>query len=66
MLTIDGESLTVEEVVRVARAGEPVKLSRVASRRIGASRAALVRIVEPEFEYVARADHSHPRGRKLR
>jgi len=46
LLTIDGESLTVEEVVRVARAGEPVTLSRVALRRISASRAALVRIVE--------------------
>jgi len=46
LLTIDGESLTVEEVVRVARAGEPVTLSRVALRRIEASRAALLRIVE--------------------
>ena len=46
MLTIDGESLTVEEVVRVARTGEPVTLSRVARRRIEASRAALIRIVE--------------------
>jgi len=46
LLTIDGESLTVEEVVRVARTGEPVTLSRVARRRIEASRAALIRIVE--------------------
>jgi len=46
LLTIDGESLTVEEVVRVARTGEPVTLSRVARRRIEASREALVRIVE--------------------
>src|SRR3989449_345866 len=46
LLTIEGEALRVEEVVRVARAGEPVTLSRVALRRISASRAALVRIVE--------------------
>jgi len=46
LLTIDGESLTVEEVVRVAHTGEPVTLSRVARRRIEASRAALIRIVE--------------------
>ena len=45
MLTIDGESLTVEEVVRVARGREPVRLSRTAVRRVQASRQALERIV---------------------
>jgi len=46
LLTIDGDSLTVEEVARVARAGEPVRLARTALRRVEASRDALVRIVK--------------------
>ena len=46
MLAIDGESLTVEEVVRVARAGEPVKLSRLGLRRVQECHAVLRRIVE--------------------
>src|SRR4030067_1528311 len=45
LLTIDGDSLTVEEGARVARAGEPVRLARTALRRVEASRDALVRIV---------------------
>ena len=45
MLAIDGESLTVEEVVRVARGGEPVKLSHLALTRVEAGHAALLRIV---------------------
>jgi len=46
VLAIDGESLTVEEVVRVARAFEPVRLGQRAIPRIEASRAALLRIVK--------------------
>ena len=46
MLAIDGESLTVEEVVRVARGEEPVRLTARATQRIDASREALVRIVK--------------------
>lgn len=46
MLTIDGDSLTVEEVARVARAGEPVRLARTALRRVEDSRDTLVRIVK--------------------
>src|SRR2546425_347021 len=45
LLAIDGESLTVEEVVRVARGGEPVKLSHLALTRVEAGHAALLRIV---------------------
>ncbi|TMK29146.1 MAG: histidine ammonia-lyase [Actinobacteria bacterium] len=45
LLAIDGESLTVEEVVRVARGGEPVKLSHLATKRVEACHAALLRIV---------------------
>jgi len=45
LLAIDGESLTVEEVVRVARDGEPVKLSHPAIKRVEACHAALLRIV---------------------
>ncbi len=45
MLTIDGESLTVEEVARVARGREPVRLSPLAVRRVQASRRSIERIV---------------------
>ena len=46
LLTIDGESLTAEEVVRVARGGESVKLGHAALRRMEASRGALLEIVK--------------------
>jgi len=46
LLAIDGESLTVEEVVRVARGGDPVKLSHLAFTRVEACHEALLRIVE--------------------
>ena len=46
VLTIDGESLTIEDVARVARGREPVRLSRTALRRVEVSREALVRIVK--------------------
>ncbi len=46
LLAIDGDSLTVEEVVRVARGGEPVKLSHLGLRRVQACHAALHKIVE--------------------
>ena len=46
MLAIDGESLTLEEVVHVARARGPVRLSPPARRRVEASHAALLRIVK--------------------
>src|SRR2546425_7416614 len=46
LLAIDGESLTVEEVVRVARNAEPVKLGHAAVRRMEASRNALLEIVK--------------------
>src|SRR2546425_10639143 len=46
LVAIDGESLTVEEVVRVARNAEPVKLGHAAIRRMEASRNALLEIVK--------------------
>jgi len=46
VLTIDGDSLTVEEVVRVARRGEAVRISAAAMKRIRASRAAVDAIVQ--------------------
>src|SRR5439155_5357666 len=46
LLAIDGDSLTLEEVVRVARGGEPVKLSHLGLRRVQACHAALRKIVE--------------------
>src|SRR5437867_1431375 len=46
LLAIDGESLTLEEVVHVARARGPVRLSPPARRRVEASHAALLRIVK--------------------
>ncbi len=45
MLSIDGDSLTVEEVVRVARGGEPVRIAPGATKRMNASRAAVDAIV---------------------
>lgn len=49
MVVVDGERLTREEVVRVARFGEPVVLADEARRRVAASR----RVVE---ELVARGE----------
>ncbi len=46
VLTIDGESLTVEGVVRVARGREPVRLSPLSVKRIQASRESVERIVK--------------------
>ena len=46
LLTIDGESLTVEEVVRVARRDESVRISPAAEKRVRASRAAVEAIVK--------------------
>lgn len=46
MLAIDGDSLTLEEVVRVARDGGPVKLSHLGLRRLQTCHAALHKIVE--------------------
>src|SRR5439155_490814 len=46
LLAIDGDSLTLEEVVRVARGGEPVKLSHLGLRRVQACHSALIRIVK--------------------
>ena len=45
MLSIDGRSLRLDDVVRVARAREDVRLAPAAVKRIEASRRALVRIV---------------------
>src|SRR6266540_6669276 len=46
LLAIDGESLTLEEVVGIARGGEAVRPSRAALRRVEASHRAVVRIVK--------------------
>ncbi|MDT7779168.1 MAG: histidine ammonia-lyase [Acidobacteriota bacterium] len=45
MLELDGQSLTLEEVARVARGGETVRLSASARERIEASRRTVERIV---------------------
>ncbi len=46
MLTIDGRSLTLDDVVRVARRHEKVRLAPAASRRVAAGRRALERILK--------------------
>jgi histidine ammonia-lyase len=43
---LDGRSLTVDEVVRVARGGEPVELAAAAIERMAASRAVVERVLE--------------------
>ncbi|MDT5159600.1 MAG: histidine ammonia-lyase [Acidobacteriota bacterium] len=45
MLELDGQSLTLEEVARVARGGETVRLSASARERVEASRRTVERIV---------------------
>jgi histidine ammonia-lyase len=45
MLTLDGRSLDLDGVVRVARQGERVRLAPAAAKRVDASRAALDRLV---------------------
>lgn len=45
MLSVDGHRLRVEDVVRVARAGEKVRLAASARTRVDASRRALEKIV---------------------
>lgn len=44
-VTVDGERLTIDDVVRVARAGVEVAISDVAGARIAASRAALETLI---------------------
>ena len=48
MITLDGHSLTLEQVEAVARAGAPVRLDEGAGRRINASREFLARLLEGE------------------
>ncbi|HLE53694.1 MAG TPA: histidine ammonia-lyase [Thermoplasmata archaeon] len=45
MLSIDGQSLEIDDLVRVARGGEKVRLALAAAKRVDASRRALERIV---------------------
>ena len=45
MLAIDGRSLDLEAVVRVARGGEEVRLAPASARRVDSGRRALERIV---------------------
>ncbi len=45
MISLDGRSLDLDEVVRVAREGERVELAPAAARRLDASRKSLERIV---------------------
>lgn len=47
-LILTGEPLTIEDVVSVARAGQPVELGRHAGERISAARAFVERIVAEE------------------
>src|SRR6266581_808725 len=44
MLTIDGSSLRIEDVVRVARNGEPVRVGEGVAERMSGSRAVVERI----------------------
>ncbi len=46
MITVDGHRLTLDDVVRVARGKEKVRLAPAAAKRVDASRRALVRIVQ--------------------
>src|SRR5436189_5506558 len=45
MRSIDGRSLDLDDVIAVARKGEPVRLAPAAAKRVDASRRALEKIV---------------------
>src|SRR2546429_8872355 len=45
MRSIDGRSLDLEDVIAVARKGEPVRLTPAAAKRVDASRRALEKVV---------------------
>ncbi len=45
MLSLDGQSLDIDELVRVTRGGEPVRLAPAAARRVDESRRALEKIL---------------------
>jgi histidine ammonia-lyase len=49
-LVLSGDSLTIEDVVRVARDGEPVRLAPAAARRMAAARAVVERTLADGVE----------------